>query len=243
MEDTRIENLVRDVFRKAERETVSHTRFALATHVASKTNLSSKTLERAYDKYVTRTNKGYKLQADSIDLLCTYLGYNDFAHYVKEKSQENNSLGTTTPQTTRRNPLFIMAGGAIAIMSIIYLWPGKEEKSTTNANCMTWADTLYVPISCDAGPLSTHGTPIVPIDPIKMKSFKKVEVDMATQFFSEQTGQPLIWYYTKSNDETEYYTAPGLHPITGKTLKAITEHIIMTRIPMHTNREDSYLGE
>ena len=111
MEDIRIENLVWDVFRKAERETVSHTRFALATHVASKTNLSSKTLERAYDKYVTRTNKGYKLQADSIDLLCTYLGYNDFAHYVKEKSQENNSLGTTTPQTTRRNPLFIMAGG------------------------------------------------------------------------------------------------------------------------------------
>lgn len=243
MEDKRIEFLVRKVFKKAERETVSHSRFALATHIASKTDLSSKTLERAYDKYVSQVNPDYKLQPDSINLLCTYLGFKDFTEYVKETTSQGTTLEETIDVHKKgNNRLWIFAGCLIAIVAIIVLWQSRKNISADN-NCMTWADSIYVPVSCDTGPLSTYGTPIVPINPIKLKNFKKVEVDMATQFFSEQTGQPLIWYYTKSKDETEYYTAPGLHPISGKTLKAITEHIIMTRVPTHTFQEDSFLKE
>lgn len=242
MEDKRIQNLVREVFKKAEQETVSHTRYALAVHISTKTNLSPKTLERAHNKYVTRTNIDYKLQADSINLLCGYLGYEDFAHYLQRKSSVSNTQKSNV-QNDNRKFLLVSAGGLIIIVASMLLWSKRSVKGENILDCMTWADSLYIPVSCDTGPMSENGIPILPLDKVKMKNFKKVEVDMATRFFSESTGKPLIWYYTKNEDETEYYTAPGLHPITGMTLKAITEHIIMTRVPMHKVRKESYFEE
>jgi len=108
------------------------------------------------------------------------------------------------------------------------------------SKCMTWADSLYVPISCEVGPRSKFGTKIEPVDPIKLKNFKKVEVDMTTQFFAEDD-KPMIWYYKNKDGEIEYFTAPGLHPITGETLRKITPYIIETYVPVHMNKPDSFL--
>lgn len=244
MGNNRIENLVQEVFEKAKQETVSHTRFVLARHIAEKTNLSSKTLERAYDKYVKKTNANYQLQEDSIDLLCNYLGFESFADYAKQVTTPPDTSGTGKSPAIKRTKPFLMALlGTLAIMGTLFIWSAKSENTPNHENCMTWADSLYISISCDTGSLSKYGTPIVPLDPVKLKSFKKVKVTMATQFFSEQTNQPLIWYTKNKDGEIEYFTAPGLHPTTGKTLDEITEYIIEKYVPPHTNRPDSFLRD
>ena len=107
--------------------------------------------------------------------------------------------------------------------------------------CMAWADSLYVEVSCAAKPYSKYDTRVEPLDPFKLQNFKKVEVNMATQFFAEKTNKPLIWYYKNKDGEIEYYTAPGLHPITGKTLREITPYIIQTYVSTHINRADSFV--
>ncbi|MDC6364010.1 MULTISPECIES: hypothetical protein [Flavobacteriaceae] len=106
--------------------------------------------------------------------------------------------------------------------------------------CMAWADSSYVSISCAKKPYSQYGTPIEPLNQIKLENFKRVNVTMATSFFSED-GKPMIWYFKNKDGEIEYYTAPGLHPITGKTLREITPYIIQTYVPPHIERSDSFV--
>lgn len=244
MGDNRVEYLVQEVFKKAKQETVSHTRFALARHIAEKTNLSSKTLERAYDKYVKKTKTNYQLQEDSIDLLCNYLEFENFTDYINQgiPPSYTRDTGEPKPMAIKRIMPFLMAlVGILAIVGIVYIWSVKRENIQSHQNCMTWADSLYLPVSCDTGPQSKYGTPVLPLDPVKLNSFKKVKVTMATQFFSDQTNQPLIWYTKNKDGEIEYFTAPGLHPTTGKTLDEITEYIIEKYVPPHINRPESFL--
>ncbi|WP_108424525.1 hypothetical protein [Flagellimonas amoyensis] len=110
----------------------------------------------------------------------------------------------------------------------------------TENHCMAWADSLYVEVSCTSNPYSDFGTKVEPMDRVKLNSFKKVEVSMATDFFSEDE-KPLIWYFKTKDGEMEFFTAPGLHPITGETLRKITPYIIETYVPLHINNTDSFL--
>ncbi|WP_421823772.1 hypothetical protein [Flagellimonas oceanensis] len=137
-----------------------------------------------------------------------------------------------------------IAIGAVLLASLALrdsLFNSSSLPTNTNL-CMTWADSLYVKVSCSKKPYSEFGTPVEPLDEMKLKNFKKVEVSMATQFFTED-GKPLIWYYKNKDKEIEYYTAPGLHPISEKTLDEITEYIIQKYVPIHSNKEGSFIKE
>ncbi|MBO0321546.1 hypothetical protein J0X14_04485 [Muricauda sp. CAU 1633] len=116
----------------------------------------------------------------------------------------------------------------------------NDTQSITREKCMTWADTIYVEVSCTTKPYSKFGTAVEPLDPVKLKNFKKVEVTMSTNFFTED-GKPIIWYFKNRDEEIEYFTSPGLHPITGKTLDEITEYIIEKYVPTHIEREGSFI--
>lgn len=111
----------------------------------------------------------------------------------------------------------------------------------TTYQCMAWADSIYVQVSCSTKPYSQYGTHIEPLDKIKLESFKRVKVNMATQFFAEETNKPLIWHYKHKDNEIEYYTAPGLHPVNGETLRKITPYIIQTYVPQHIDRKGSFV--
>jgi hypothetical protein len=76
---------------------------------------------------------------------------------------------------------------------------------------------------------------------LKIKNFKKIDVNMATDFFAPATNKPLIWYIKNKNGNIEYFTSPGLHPITGKTLDEITPYIIQKYVPLHLNDKDSFV--
>jgi hypothetical protein len=116
------------------------------------------------------------------------------------------------------------------------------KSNATELECMTWADSFYVKISCDKGPFSQFGTTVDSLDQMKLKKMRKVEVDAAYKFFSG-ANEPLIWYYKKSSREIEYFTAPGLHPTNGETLRKITPYIIETYVPIHSKKENSFIKQ
>ncbi|MET1258131.1 hypothetical protein ABV409_02260 [Flagellimonas sp. DF-77] len=111
--------------------------------------------------------------------------------------------------------------------------PSGSTSKGEELNCITWADTVYVMVSCNSS-ISKYGNPIEPIDKKKLESMKKVKVTAASNFFADN-GKPLIWYHKNSNGEIEYYTAPGLHPLNGRTLKKITPYIIEKYVPLYSD--------
>lgn len=255
MDDNRIGEIVQKVFAKAKTECVSQKKSALSKHIANQIQenhgyISYRTLERAYDRHIIKDTTVSERNAESIDLFCQYLGFENYVGFIKNegKTEEQEKPPTDTvsepTSATRLKSTILVVIGIILLIMVYNIWPVNESKNAVNnEKCMTWADSVYVPISCDKGPLSTYGTSIDPLDSKKMKNFKKVEVNMATQFFSDQTNQPLIWYTKNKDDEIEYFTAPGLHPTTGKTLDEITEYIIEKYVPPHINRPGSFLKE
>lgn len=255
MDDNRIGEIVQKVFAKAKTECVSKKKSALSKHIAHQIQenhgyISYRTLERAYDRHIRKDTTVSERSAESIDFFCQYLGFENYVDFIKRegKPQEQEKQSTDTvlePNSTTRSKFSLLVLLGIVLLIIVYtIWPVNDSKNLdNNEKCMTWADSVYVPISCDIGPLSPYGTSIEPMDSKKMKNFKKVSVNMTTPFFSDQTNQPLIWYTKNKDDEIEYFTAPGLHPTTGKTLDEITEYIIEKYVPTHINRPYSFLSE
>ena len=242
MNEKRIAEIVRKVYAKAKKSCVSEAKSALASYVENEIsrehnrNISSKTIERAFAKYIEKNvNDVGPPLAESIDLFCKYLGYEAYPDYVSKTKKRKWVLTITVT----------VALGAVLLTNSILI----NQRPVVDANghilpankCMAWADSLYIAVSCDTGPYSKYGTQVGSLDPMKLKNFKKVEVNMATQFFAEKTNKPLIWYYKNKDGEIEYYTAPGLHPITGKTLREITPYIIQTYVSTHMDRADSFV--
>lgn len=243
MDENKIAEIVRKVFDKAKKEHASHSRFALSNFVSDKSNLSSKTLERAYDRYIDGKRKHGPSSAESVNLFCNYLEYENYGAYVKSNPDEGN-IKLPPKGSDKKRKLIIAMNLVVGLVLLIF---GIKNWSTnypsiddTRTECMTWADSLYVKISCEEGPLSKYGTQVKPLDIMELKNMKKLKVNAAYSFFTED-GKPLVWYYKKSNKEIEYFRAPGLHPTNGETLRKITPYIIQTYVPIHSINQESFI--
>lgn len=167
---------------------------------------------------------------------------------VKEKERLEEIDREKVKKKKKRRWVLIISI-SIAFGAIIMTTPLIKElifKPSTSIikseECITWVDSAYIQVSCDLGPFSKDGNPVKPMNRMELKNMRKVEVNAAYRFFSED-GKPLIWYYKNKDDEHEYFTAPGLHPTTGETLRKITPHIIQTYVPMHIDKKQSFVPE
>lgn len=236
-----------------------------------KKKISSKTIERAFKRHILKDKTVSERNPESISLLCMYLGFDDYKDYIKKSPPTiggDTDIGTEVIREPPKRPnwkLIITISVAFgAILTTIWIIKNQsitdvENESSTNKEetsnpsnpnvnmllvdsneCMTWADSLYVVVSCDKAPLSKFGTQVKPLDLMELKNMKKVEVNAGYPFFTKDD-KPLIWYCRNKDDEFEYFTAPGLHPVTGKTLRKITPYIIQTYVPMHQDKQESFL--
>jgi hypothetical protein len=88
---------------------------------------------------------------------------------------------------------------------------------------MQWNTNHYEEVVCEGNKIGfANINPIFERDE-KLLDFKKIEVCDTTIFFKDN--QPIVWYI-KQNNKCEYFNAPGLHPITNKPLRPITQYII-----------------
>ena len=102
-----------------------------------------------------------------MDLCCKYLGYDNYADYIKKRK--------TVPATKWTIPILVVVSLVLAIvMGIRY---GNTTVSTgekAENQCMAWADSIYVEVPCTTKPYSSFGTKVEPMDITKLKHFKKV---------------------------------------------------------------------
>lgn len=267
MNERRIGEIVRKVYQEANESCVSDAKSALATYVEEdifknhKKSISSRTIERTFDKYIDGKKIGSPI-AENVDLLCKFLGYKSYSDYVRSRRKWKLIITIS------------IAFGAVLMTTLIFKnQPFKENSSSANDEpidniddvnntpsltnttidkpiypnygentCMTWADSLYITVSCDTGPYSKFGTKIKPLRPMMLQNMRKVKVHAAYKFFSED-GKPLIWYYKNKNGEHEYFTTLGFHPTTDETLKKITPYIIQTYVPKHLDNKESFVPE
>lgn len=259
MNEKRIGEIVKKVYQRANANCVSSAKNALAIHVEDeifrnhKKKISYRTVERAFERHVFNDKTISERSPESIDLFCKYLGFENFIDYVKS----HPIIAEPLPKDHRKWKLIIkisLVFGAVFTTVLFFkeeLFPypktdGKKIEKTNevinsalDTDCMTWADSLYVVVSCDKSPLSKYGTQVKPLDKRELKNMRRVEVTAAYDFFTV-TGKPRIWYYKNDEDLYEYFTAPGLHPINGETLKKITPYIIHRYVPVHTNKKSSF---
>lgn len=116
--------------------------------------------------------------------------------------------------------LSITAGVLAVLGGVIY-----STKKGSQKNCMVWNIDHYEVINCNETKQGFIYSTTHHADEKLLTNFKKVTVDSNTLFF-DTNKRPLIWYGKNANKEYEYFTYPGLHPETGKTLKPITPYII-----------------
>ena len=99
----------------------------------------------------------------------------------------------------------------IGIWFIINHWKSKE--------CMIWQEDRYVPCACADLP---SGTPAITYDQQKVDHFRKIlRTDTLKHKHIRQ-----IWY-SKVNNELEFFTGPGMHPVyTDRSLKIASKYIL-----------------
>ncbi|WP_299799199.1 hypothetical protein [uncultured Maribacter sp.] len=230
MKEAIIKEIVEKVFQKAEKECSKDSKHALSNLIAESISPSAKTIERLYDKYLDKKEGIGEQNEHTINELCKYLNYESYAAYVKQNFSDKKSADVIT--VGRRKNWKIAA--VVSLIVVVGLILGLSEKNKETL-CMTWKADHYEKVACSV----SFKEKVVPLDEVRLQNFKKVDVNLTTDFFDETTGQPLIWYY-KSGNSVEYYTAPGLHPVNGKTLKAITEYMANKTVPVHTFDESSF---
>ena len=230
MKEAIIKEIVEKVFQKAKTECPKHSRYALSNHIAETTSISSRTIERLYDKYLEKKGSVGEQNEHTINDLCKYLNFDSYGDYVKQNPK--GKISTDVNIVGAKKNWKVIA--AISLIVVVGLILGLSEKSKITA-CMVWKVDHYEIADCAV----SYKENIVPLDEVRLNTFKKVEVDLTTDFFDETTQKPLIWYH-KSGKQIEYFTAPGLHPVNGKTLKAITEYMANKTVPVHTYEASSF---
>lgn len=113
----------------------------------------------------------------------------------------------------------------VSLIIGVFLYGYFTKYIFTEHECMAWKDDHYEAISCNTEVNSFMGATIVHIDKETLKYQKRVTACDTTTFFMPD-GRPCVWYCKMPNGTIEYFSYPGLHPTTGKTLKKITRYMI-----------------
>ncbi|WP_347068926.1 hypothetical protein [Flavobacterium sp. WV_118_3] len=110
-------------------------------------------------------------------------------------------------------------GLATVMIMVLVVW-SLNKTIFTPKNCMVWMEDHYEKMDCNDPEINGE---IQPLDEQLLEHFRKVAYSDTLTCF-DLYGNPLIWY-SKTNGYYELFTHHGLHPVTGKTLKPITETI------------------
>jgi hypothetical protein len=129
-------------------------------------------------------------------------------------------IGVKGPSFFRKSKISVVAFGLAGLVLGSYV---VKTEFFPAKNCMQWNQDHYDEVVCEGKKIG-----FVSINPIfekdeKLLKFRKINVSDTTTFFLEE--QPVVWYI-KQNNKCEYFNAPGLHPISGKPLKPISNYIV-----------------
>lgn len=115
--------------------------------------------------------------------------------------------------------------GFIVLLIVASLGYSFKNICFPEKNGMVWKGDHYEAIAYEE---VKNGIDVKPINEFELEHFRRIAVCDTTTFFKNgNEEQPLVWYgKDPKTGEYEYFSQPGLHPVTGKTLKKITPYII-----------------
>ena len=202
------DKLVDSVFEKAGKESgkdsINGKAEYLAEHIFEvyKLSVTSKTYTRYY-------KKEYSPSHPLTDYLSQFLGYKNYAEFVR-----NESDPVLRPEEVQKKSKFwvfaLILVPLLGVSAYVGYQNGKEE-------CMIWKEDHFEKTICSGADNEEI------LRAFRLENFKKIVPTDTTTFF--KNGKAQVWY-DKSNKELEFFTAPGIHPVNGKTLKPVTSYII-----------------
>ena len=173
--------------------------------------ISSRAVKGYYDKHVEgKENNAGEPSSELKNLISKYLGYNSFLDF------ENNSVSISRVAKSPRSKIIKRA--ILITLMLIVLFGLYYKGIFKSKDCVVWKANHYEKVNCNGK------SPNLLLEDVNIKKFKKVKVSDTTIFFVN--GHPVIWYGKSGEGELEYFNSRGLHPITLKELKPITDHII-----------------
>lgn len=115
--------------------------------------------------------------------------------------------------------------GLSALLVTVTSGYGLKSICFPNKECMVWVNDHYEAAEVDK---MAFVEGIKPVNQEVLDNFKKITVCDTTTFFKNGNKEyPVIWYGKSPNKkECDYFNQPGIHPVTGKTLKPISTYII-----------------
>ncbi|MDR9458121.1 MAG: hypothetical protein RI572_12000 [Salegentibacter sp.] len=203
------EKLINSVFEKAGKESGKdsvHGRAEyLAEHISEvyKFQVSSKTLIRYF-------KKEYSPSHPLTDYLSQFLGYENYGRFVKNESEPVLKPGEKNYKKNKAWIIALILLPLIGVSAYVGYQNGKEE-------CMIWKKDHFERTACSG----KENEELLRI--FRLENFKKIKPTDTTAFF--KNGKVQVWY-DKSDKKLEFFTAPGIHPKNGKTLKPVSKYII-----------------
>ncbi|MEB8328649.1 hypothetical protein OO009_04715 [Flavobacteriaceae bacterium KMM 6897] len=210
-------------FKKAEGEIGSSKKTHLSTHISEmlledfKYTVSERSLRDYYTNYLSGNNSAQEdLKPKLIDCLCKYLGYMNYAEFVRDNRIEVKVKRNVGGVSKIKKDLKKRFGkiGAFAAVPVLLLTGavGYNGLMVDEENCMIWVKDHYESTICTGSEFELS------FEKMTMEQMRKVVV------LDTIDRQDNLWY-DKSDNELEFFTSPGIHPTNGKTLKPVTTYI------------------
>jgi hypothetical protein len=214
--------LLEEAFNKAKEETGSERITHLSQHLSdfivedSREPYGERILRDYYNRIINNSEERICLKAHAVESLSHYLGFSNYSDFIKISPTEttNNSTNSKTFLNTYKYAILI----SLFIIVALFIF-----NSVTKQRFMIWDNDHYIEVNFDTKKYSLNQLKIFKEERVEL--FKKVKPSCDYVFFDQQQNVKL-WYGKNISKELEYFTALGLHPETGKTLKPITLYMI-----------------
>ncbi len=162
--------------------------------------------------------------------LCTYVGYTNYNQFIlnlesSETNIKDDKLNKKTDISThgisrksKRNIAILISMGIILIVVTIIII------SINKQHWMIWNEDHYEEVDFNKEGIANGTLKLLKEE--RIENFRKVNAPDCNYRYFKEDGSVNTWYGKNKNGEIEIFTALGLHPETGKTLKPITKYMI-----------------
>lgn len=215
-------NLVSQAFKKASKDLgsdkITHLSNHLSDYIVEKSGepYGERILRDNYNKTLENSEEKIYLRDYAAEALSDYLGFVNFAEFLRKNPNEQTSQVSHSQNFLKKNKLVILF--FLVFIAALFIY-----NSATKQRWMVWQKDHYVEVDFDTEKYKVNQLKLYKEE--RIYDFKKVIPTCDTKFFNEDESVN-IWYGKNKNKKLEYFTALGLHPETGKTLKPITQYMI-----------------
>ncbi|AUC81718.1 hypothetical protein [Lacinutrix sp. Bg11-31] len=138
----------------------------------------------------------------------------------KNDKIDKNLVSQKDSNFTIKNKVYLIT--ILLILSTLFL------VHINRTRWMIWQENQYIEVGFNVEKYNLNQLKVYKKE--RILSFKQIESPNCKTAYFKENGSENVWYGKNTKRTLEYFTALGLHPETGKTLKKITKYIITTHI-------------